>query len=145
MKVIVSKDTYEYFRELIAGDGQRLIENWREYIENDTHFKFWGELYGKVIGEVELSSAQMVAKLLRGEIEIEEKKEPTRFVYYKERGIGSGNGRRYYGGARETDEALGATHYKHGISHDERHMSALETLGWTKITLDEAIVEDESK
>lgn len=75
MKATVEKYTYEYFKELIEGDGQRLIESWKRYIDYDTDSIHWQELYTKVVNEVEFSSAQMVAKLLRGEIEIEEKKE----------------------------------------------------------------------
>lgn len=80
MKVTLTKDTYEYFKDLIEGDGQRLIESWKEYIDDDTDYKFWQDLYTKVVNEVEFSSAQMVAKLLRGEIEIK-KEAPTRFVF----------------------------------------------------------------
>lgn len=66
MKVTLTKDTYEYFKDLIEGDGQRLIESWKEYIDDDIDFNYWGNLYQKVAEEVEYSSAQMVAKLLRG-------------------------------------------------------------------------------
>lgn len=141
MKVTLTKDTYEYFKDLIEGDGQRLIESWKQYIDYDMDFSIWGELYNKVVEEVEFSSAQMVAKLLRGEIEIEEKKEPTRFVFYKKLG-GFTSERRYYGTAKEVKSGLEATWYDTGLSHDERHMEALETLGWTKISLEQAQKED---
>lgn len=140
MKVTLKKDTYNYFKNLIEGDGQRLIESWKEYIEYDRDFSIWGELYNKVVEEVEFSSAQMVAKLLRGEIEIEKEK-PTRFVFYKNT-FGSSGKRRYYGTAEETNKGIKATWYDTGISHDERQMEALETLGWTKISLEQAQKED---
>lgn len=142
MKVTLTKDTYEYFKDLIEGDGQRLIESWKEFIENNIDFTIWHELYTKVVEEVEFSSAQMVAKLLRGEIEIEEKKEPTRFVFYKERGFTGSKVRRYYGSVNEVTEGIEATWYDNGFGQDERHMEALETLGWTKISLEQAQKED---
>lgn len=137
MKVTVNKDTYKYFKDLLKDDGQRLIESWKEYIEDDLDLIFWGELFKKVANEVEYSSAQMVAKLLRGEIELEQEA-PTRFVYYKN----LGRKRRYYGSAQETDKAISATWYDTGLSHDERQMEALETLGWKKIALSKAQQED---
>ena len=140
MKVKVNKGTYEYFKDLLEDDGQRLIESWKEYIEADIDFIFWQELYAKVINEVSYSSAQMVAKLLRGEIEVQ-LESPTRFVYYKT----YGRKRRYYGSAEEVDKGIKATWYDTGNSYDEGHMKALETLGWFKIPLDEAIEQDKSK
>lgn len=86
----------------------------------------------------------MVAKLLRGKIEIEEKKDPTRFVFYKNT-IDSGNARRYYGTAEEVKEGIKATWYDTGLSHDERQMEALKTLGWKKISLEQAIEDDKNK
>lgn len=145
MKVTVNKETYEYFKDLIEGNGQRLIESWKEYIDDDVDFKCWGDLLQAVATKVEYSSAQMVAKLLRGEIKIEEKKEPTRFVYYKERGFTGNKVRRYYGSMHETAKAIDATWYDTRLSHDERQMEALETLGWKKITLSEAQQEDKYK
>lgn len=139
MKAKVSKETYEYFKDLIEGDGQRLVESWKEYIEDDTDYKFWQELYAEVINEIEFSSAQMVAKLLRGEIKLTQ--EVTRFVYYKT----FGHKRRYYGSAEEVDKGIKATWYDTGNQLDEEHMEALETLGWNKIPLNEAIEEDKSK
>lgn len=138
MKVTLTKDTYEYFKDLIEGDGQRLIESWKEYIDDDTDYKFWQDLYTKIVNEVEFSSAQMVAKLLRGEIEIEEKKEPTRFVFYKNQG----GKRRYYGAFEEVTTGIKATWYDTGLSFDERQMKALEQLAWTKISLEQAIADD---
>lgn len=141
MKVTLKKDTYNYFKNLIEGDGQRLIESWIGFIEHDTDFNIWGELYNKVVEEVEFSSAQMVAKLLRGEIEIEKEKEATRFVCYK-KVCGYTYKRRYYGTAEEVSTGIRATWYDTGISHDERQMEALETLGWTRISLEQAQKED---
>lgn len=141
MKVTLKKDTYNYFKNLIEGSGRELIEEWKSFDEYGKNSDYWSALYDKTYKEAEFSSAQMVAKLLRGEIEIK-KEEATRFVYYKERGIGSGNGRRYYGSAQETKDAFSATWYDTGISDDERHMKALETLGWTKISLEQAQLED---
>lgn len=141
MKVTLKKDTYNYFKNLLEGDGQRLIESWKEYIEHDTDFNIWGELYNKVVEEVEFSSAQMVAKLLRGKIEIEEKKEPTRFVFYKK----LGGKRRYYGVFEEVTTGIKATWYDTGLSYDERCMKALEQLSWTKISLEQAIEDDKNK
>lgn len=140
MKATVNKETYKYFKDLLEDDGQRLIESWKEYIEDNLYLVFWSELLNKVANEVEYSSAQMVAKLLRGEIEIEQE-EPTRFVFYKNTFDSSGK-RRYYGSAEETNKGIKATWYDTGISHDERHMEALETLGWTKISLEQAQLED---
>lgn len=141
VKVTVNKDTYKYFKDLLEDNGQRLIESWKEYIEDDLDLIFWRELFNKVANEAEYSSAQMVAKLLRGEIEIEQE-EPTRFVYYKERGFTGSKVRRYYGSVHETAKALEATWYDTGLSHDERQMEALETLGWKKIALSKAQQED---
>lgn len=141
MKVTLTKDTYNYFKDLIEGDGQRLIESWQEFIEHDTDFSIWGELYNKVVEEVEFSSAQMVAKLLRGEIEIKEKEEPTRFTFYKKQG----GERRYYGAFEEVTTGIKATWYDKGLSYDERQMEALETLGWKKISLEQAIEDDKNK
>lgn len=61
-------------KDLIEGDGRRLIESWKEYIDDDVDFKYWGDLFQAVATKVEYSSAQMVAKLLRDEIKLEEKK-----------------------------------------------------------------------
>lgn len=141
MKVTLTKDTYEYFKDLIEGDGQRLIESWKEYIDDDIDFNYWGNLYRKVAEEVEYSSAQMVAKLLRGEIEIEEKEGPARFVYYKKQG----GKRRYYGAYEEVTTGITATCYDTGVSYDERCMEALEQLSWTKISLEQAIADDKEK
>lgn len=137
MKVTVNKDTYKYFKDLLEDDGQRLIESWKEYIEDDLDLIFWGELFKKVANEVEYSSAQMVAKLLRGEIEIEQEG-PTRFVFYKNQG----GKRRYYGAFKDVNNGLEATWYDTGFSLEERQMEALETLGWTKISLEQAQKED---
>lgn len=141
MKVILKKDTYNYFKNLIEGSGRELIEEWKSYIDYGKNSDYWSDLYDKTYKEAEFSSAQMVAKLLRGEIEIE-KEEATRFVYYKECGYGASKVRRYYGTAQETKYAISATWYDTGLSHDERHMEALEALGWTKISLEQAQVED---
>ena len=145
MKVKLSKETYNYFKDLIKGNGRELIESWQSYIEHGKESSYWNGLYDEVYKEVDFSSAQMVANLLRGEIKLEEKKEPTRFVYFKERGFTGNKVRRYYGSVRETDEALEATWYDTDLSHDERQMEALETLGWKKIALSKAIEEDKSK
>lgn len=142
MKVTLKKDTYEYFKDLIECDGQRLIESWEEYIDDDTDFIHWQELYAKVINEVAFSSALMVAKLLRGEIEIEEKKEPKRFVFYKERGFTGSKVRRYYGSVNEVTEGIEATWYDEGLLYDERQMEALKILGWKKISLEQAQKDD---
>lgn len=141
MKVTVNKEAYEYFKDLIEGDGQRLIESWKEYIDDDVDFEYWSDLFQTVGKVVEYSSAQMVAKLLRGEIKLEEKKEPTRFVYFKS----LGRKRRYYGSAEEVDKGISATWYDTGNQKDEEQMKALETLGWHKIPLNEAIEEDKNK
>lgn len=139
MKVTVSEKTYNYFKGLLDGDGQRLIEDWKEYVEDDLEYSFWEELYEEVANEVGYSSAQMVAKLLRGEIKLT--REATRFVYYKN----LGRKRRYYGSAEEVDKGIKATWYDTGNQRDEEHMKALATLGWHKIPLNEAVEEDESK
>lgn len=142
MKVTLKKDTYNYFKNLIEGSGRKLIEEWKSYIDYDKNSDYWNDLYDKTYKEAEFSSAQMVAKLLRGEIEIEEKKEPTRFVFYKERGFIGSKVRRYYGSVNEATEGSKATWYDKGFSQDERHMEALETLGWKKISLEQAQKED---
>lgn len=140
MKAKVSRNTYKYFKDLLEDDGQRLIESWKEYIDDDLDYNFWNELFNIVANEVKYSSAQMVAKLLRGEIEIEQQ-EPTCFVYFKS----LGRKRRYYGSAEEVDKGISATWYDTGNPKDKEEMKALETLGWHKIPLDEAIEEDKSK
>lgn len=141
MKVTLKKDTYNYFKDLLEDDGQRLIESWKEYIDDGTDCKFWYDIFTKVVNEVGSGSAQMVAKLLRGEIEIEEKKEPTRFVFYKKQG----GKRRYYGAFEEVTTGIKATWYDTGLSFDEQHMKALEQLAWTKISLEQAIADDKNK
>lgn len=140
MKVTVSKDTYDYFTNLLESNGQRLIESWKKYIEEGYEYSIWFELYNEVASEVEFNSAQMVAKLLRGEIELEQEA-PKRFVYFKN----FGGKRRYYGSAEEVDKGIKASWYDTGDPKDEEHMKALETLGWYKIPLDEAIEEDKNK
>ncbi|QWY14633.1 hypothetical protein [Lactococcus phage PLG-II] len=140
MKVTLKKDTYNYFKNLIEGSGRKLIEEWKSFTEYGKNSDYWSALYDKTYKEAEFSSAQMVAKLLRGEIEIE-KEEATRFVFYKNV-CGSVSERRYYGTAEEVDKGIRATWYDTGFSHDERQMEALETLGWKKISLEQAQKED---
>lgn len=140
MKVTLKKDTYNYFKNLIEGTGQELIEEWQSYIEHSKNSDYWSALYDKTYKEAEFSSAQMVAKLFRGEIEIEKEK-PTRFVYYKK----LGGKRRYYGAFEEVDTGIKATWYDTGISYDERCMKSLEQLSWTKISLEQAIEDDKNK
>lgn len=137
MKVTVSKETYDYFKKLLDGSGQKLIENWQHYINYGKETIYWNGLYDKVYKEVGFSSAQMVAKLLRGEIELE-KPDQTRFVFYKKQA----GKRRYYGAFEEVTTATKATWYNTELSHDERQMEALETLGWIKISLEQAQEED---
>lgn len=141
MKVTLKKDTYNYFKNLIEGNGRELIEEWKSFDEYGKNSDYWSDLYDKTYKEAEFSSAQMVAKLLRGEIEIK-KEEATRFVFYKEGGYVGSKVRRYYGSATEVDKGIKATWYDTGISHDERQMEALKTLGWTKISLEQAQLED---
>lgn len=140
MKVTLTKDPHDYFTKLLGGTEQQLIEAYQDYIDKDLNISMWGELYNKVANKVGFSSAQMVAKLFRGEIEIK-KEAPTRFVFYKKQG----SKRRYYGALEEVKEGIKATWYDTRLSFDKRQMKALEQLNWTKISLEQAIEDDKNK
>lgn len=144
MIIEVSKKTKKYIDEIREGGDAELILAYHKWMSESLDFEQRTELdkaFQEIKNKARKSAKEIVLSLIRYELRLVSY-EPTRFVYYKERGHGDDKIRRYYGRARETDTATSATWYDTGFSHDERHMQALETLGWTKIPLDEARKED---
>lgn len=144
MIIEVSKKTKEYIDKIREGGDAELILAYHKWMCESLGFEHRTEIdeaFQEIKSKACKSAKEVVLALVKGELKLTTNKQ-TRFVYYKERGSGSNKIRRYYGSAHETREAFAASWYDTGYAKDEEHMKALETLGWTKISLDEARKED---
>lgn len=144
MIIEVSEKTKKHIDKIRESGDEELILAYHVWMSESVCLEDRSEIdeaFQEIKEKAHKSVKEIVLALVKNELHLASN-EPTRFVYYKECGGGSSKVRRYYGSARETDAAITATWYDTGCGRDEEHMKALETLGWTKISLNEAHKED---